>query len=75
MREDILLSRDIFGAPSVVEYFFHLLQRLAVCLWYKEPCPREREKAENSKESICSETGILDKRWSNDMARVTEITP
>jgi hypothetical protein len=66
MGEDLLLSRDVLRIPSVVKYFVHLLQRLAVRLWYEEPCPCEREKAENCEESICPESGILDKRWSND---------
>ena len=49
----------------VTEDMVHLLERLSGSLRHEEVNPEERKQAEYSKEDVCAEAGVFDKRRSD----------
>ena len=56
-----LLARRAIIAEDLV----HLFERLASRLGHEEVNPEERKQAEYSKEDVCAEAGVFDKRRSD----------
>lgn len=63
---DSLLLLLLRLATNVLEHLIHLLECLAGRFRDKEKREDKGEEAENSKERVRAETGVLDERWCNE---------